>query len=106
MNPKIKVVAIFCLAGFISASIFSSYSAWVHSLYEENSTRHTQSSNPQSPGYDPVGADRAWYAQNVSLTKYADRQWPLLCLGFPVAMTLALLVAMGTGWSSHHKASE
>ena len=98
MNPKLKVVAIFCLAGFISASIFSSYSSGVHSLYEENSARHRRGSNPNSPGYDPAGAYRAWYTQNVSLTKYADRQWTVLCLGFPVAMSLALVIALGAGW--------
>jgi hypothetical protein len=94
MSTTIKVVATFCLAGLLSAWTFCSYSAWVDSLYKANSERQRQ----MSPGHDPVAADRAWYAENISLTKYADRQWLILCLGFPVAMSLAMLIAILIGW--------
>jgi len=42
-----------------------------------------------------------WYRANTSLTKYADRQLVILCLGFPTAITLASLMAWGIGWLRH-----
>jgi hypothetical protein len=98
MNTTSKVVVTFCLAGLLSACAFSSYSAWVSSRYEANYDRQRQGSNPLSHSYDQVAADRAWYKENIALTKYADRQWWILCLGFPVAMSMAMLIATLLGW--------
>ncbi len=52
----------------------------------------------RSPNYDPAKAYERWYAENVRLTKYYDRKWPIFCFSFPVAMSLALLIATGAGW--------
>ena len=93
MNALAKVVLTFLLAGFVSSWAYHSYSNWVESLYSANSTRHLQMES-----YNPSGAFQMWYAQNVRLTKYADRQWFILCLGFPLALTLATFVSMGAGW--------
>jgi hypothetical protein len=93
MNALAKVVLTFLLAGFVSSWAYHSYSNWVESLYSANSTRHLQMES-----YNPSGAFQMWYAQNVRLTKYADRQWFILCLGFPLGLTLATFVSMGAGW--------
>jgi len=93
MNALAKVVITFLLAGFASSWGYNSYSNWVESLYSANSTRHLQMES-----YNPTGAYQVWYAENTRLTKYADRQWFILCLGFPLALTLATFVSMGAGW--------
>ena len=98
MSETRKVVAVFCLAGLVSGWAFSSYSAWVGSLYGANSARHLQGMNSMAPGYDPGAAQKEWYAENLRLTAYADRQWPIFCLGFSAAMTVAMLIAFMAEW--------
>jgi hypothetical protein len=93
-----KLVATFCLAGFLSAWTYSSYHAWVASLYKANGERRMQMENRLSPGYDPGRAFPVWYAENIRLTPYADRQSWIVTLGFPAAMSLALLIAIMAGW--------
>lgn len=97
-GPAAKVLVIFGIAVFLSASIYSGYSAWVDSLYLANNERRAESDNFLLPGYNPAKADQIWAAENIRLSKYADRKWPLLCFSFPLAMTFALLISMGAGW--------
>lgn len=98
MKTPSKVVLIFVIAGLISGWSFGSYSAWVQSLYAANSAQRSQYSDPLRGNYDPARGYQVWYAENVRLTKYADRQWTILCLGFPMALTLATFVCMAAGW--------
>ena len=88
----------FGLAAFLSATIYSGYSAWVDSLYLANSERRAESDDFRLPDYNPAKADQVWAAENIRLTKYADRKWPLFCFGFPLAMTFALLISRVAGW--------
>lgn len=104
MNSTRKAAILFAAAGLLSASIYVWYSVWVDDLYK---------TMPQNPVYsaDPSAlrgsfSDSAWYRSNVALTKYADRKWPILCLGFPIALTIALLLAKKIGWLQHVKGSQ
>jgi len=97
---------IFTLAGFASAYAGSAYSAWVKSLYAANSqlarvakcTQDCEATN-QDRHFDCTGtcessAYKAWYRENIALSEYADHQWWLWGLGFPVAMMAAILVSI------------
>jgi hypothetical protein len=104
LNSTRKGAILFAAAGLLSASIYVWYSVWVDDLYK---------TMPQNPVYsaDPSASrgsfsDSAWYRSNVALTKYADRKWPILCLGFPIALTIALLLAKSIGWLQHVKGSQ
>jgi hypothetical protein len=98
MGSSAKILATFGLAVFLSALMYSGYSAWVDSLYLANSQRRAESDGFRLPGYNPVGADQVWAAENIRLSKYANRKWLLFCFSFPFAMTIALLISMGAGW--------
>ena len=103
------VAIVFTLAGFVSAYAGSAYSAWVKSLYAANSQLARVSKCIQDceatihdrhfdcVGTCEVSAREAWYRENIALSKYADRQWWLWGLGFPVAMIAAIFVSMVSG---------
>lgn len=93
-----RIVAVFGLAGLLSAWAFVSYSAWVESLYRAVPSQYA---SPGGSGVDLAAAYNNWYRANTALTPFADRKWPILCLGFPIAMTLASIVAKKTGWLGH-----
>lgn len=97
VSPGTKVVAIFCLAGFLSAGTFISYSDWIHSQYEANEARYQRDS---VYGYaDTVrNAQSVWAAEKGRIAQYAGRGWLIFFLGFPVGITLALLISIGTRW--------
>ena len=100
------VAIVFTLAGFASAYAGSAYSAWVKSLYAANSQLARASKCIQDcegtihdrhfdcVGTCEVSSHEAWYRENIALSKYADRQWWLWGLGFPVAMIAAIFVSM------------
>jgi hypothetical protein len=99
MTPSTKVLAIFCLAGLFSSLTYTSYSAWVSSLPKADAESHQMGLDDlRSPNYDPAKVYERRYAENIRLTKYYDRKWPIFCFSFPVAMSLALLIAAGAGW--------
>jgi hypothetical protein len=103
------VAIVFTLAGFASTYSASAYSAWVKSLYAANNQLARVSKCTQdceATNHDghfacvvtcEVSAHEAWYRENIALTKYADRQWWLWGLGFPVAMIAAILVSVVSG---------
>ena len=83
-----KVVAIFGLAAFLSAWVFVSYSAWVDSLYTANYRA------------SPYGSEN--FSRNaLTLANYGNTKWPIFCLGFPLAMTLAFFAAKTAGLLPH-----
>lgn len=105
----VRIAVLFALAGFISAYICSAYSAWVKNLYAANNQQARVAKCVQvcdanrDPGVDctstcEVSAHKEWYEENVALTKYADRQWWIWGLTFPVSMVLAVFVSMSLGW--------
>ncbi len=99
MTPSTKVLTLFCLAGLLSSLTYTSYSAWVSSLPKADAESHQMGLDDlRSPNYDPTKTYERWYAENIRLTKYYDRKWPIFCFSFPVAMSLALLIAAGAGW--------
>ena len=98
MKTTTKVVLTFVIAGLISGWIFSSYSAWAQSLYSANTAQRWQYDDPLRGSYNPSMGYEIWYAENVRLTKYADRQWTILYFGFPLALTIATFVCMAAGW--------
>jgi hypothetical protein len=85
LNRPLRVATLFGLAGLASAWIFVSYARFVNRVYTAI----------------PHGSFEAFYPANVAASQYADRQWPILCLGFPVAITAACLVAKIAGWLDH-----
>jgi hypothetical protein len=87
----LRSVVLFGLAGYLSAAAFVSYSARVEKLY-------TALPSQYEPGVDPSAAHERWYRANTALTPYADRKWLILIVGFPLAMTLAALLANQAGW--------
>lgn len=110
------VVALFAIAGLAAAYAGSSYSAWVGQRYAENSqnarlwncVHDCQAVNP--PGVNcmttcEVSAHEAWYRGNLALTKYADRQWWIWSLRFPVAMSVAILLGLALDWLPNLKQS-
>ena len=105
----IRVAVLFTLAGFIAAYVCSAYSVWVKNLYTANNQQARVARCVQAceanrdPGVDcisacEVSAHEAWYGENIRLTKYADRQWWIWGLAFPVSMALAVFVSMSLGW--------
>jgi hypothetical protein len=74
------------------------YSAWVDSLRRAVPSQYA---SPGGSGVGSVAAYNDWYRANTALTPYADRKWPILCLGFPIALTLASVVARKAGWLGH-----
>jgi len=98
MSSSEKVLVIFVLAAFLSALIYSGYSAWVDSLDRANNEVRAENDNGLLPGYKPGKADQVWAAENIRLSKYADRARLLFYFSFPLAMTFALLISMGAGW--------
>jgi hypothetical protein len=78
-------MVLFGLAGLASAWTFVSYARFVTGVYN---------AIPQAPF-------EAFYPANVAASNYADRQWPILCLGFPLAITAACLIAKISGWLPH-----
>jgi hypothetical protein len=104
------VAIIFTLAGFASGYSGSAYSAWVKSLYAANNelarvskcTQDCEAMTIHDRHFDcvvtcEVSAHEAWYRENIALTRYADRQWWLWGLGFPVAMIAAIFVSVVSG---------
>jgi hypothetical protein len=98
MNSATRVTLVFCLAGLLSGVTYVAYSTWVDTLY---SAVPSQYAAPHRSPAEAVAAYENWYRAHTALTKYADRKWPILCLGFPVAMTLASLLALEAGWLPH-----
>jgi len=94
LHRVFKTVLLFGFAGLLSAYTFVSYSAWVSGLYRERPSQNV-------PGADPVAAYNNWYRANVALTPYANRQWEIFLFGFPLAMSLAMVLARMFGWLRH-----
>jgi hypothetical protein len=92
MSRKLRVVAVFSLAGLLSAWAFNAYAAWVDKLYSAVPSQMSDTGLVTSESFDK------WYRANTALGKYADRKWPILCLGFPFAMTLAMFVTSKADW--------
>ena len=88
---SLRSALLFGLAGYLSATAFVSYSARVERLYKAVPSQY-------EPGVDPSAAYDRWYRANTALTPYADKKWVILVVGFPFAMTLAVLLANQTGW--------
>jgi hypothetical protein len=95
-----RIVAVFSLAALLSAWSFVSYSGWVEALYTANRQKFAPAMFGN--GGNVIDANKDFYRANVALTKYADRKWPIFCLGFPLAMTLAILITSKAGWLEHH----
>ena len=68
-------VAVFSLSGYLSAQVHISYSSWVDALIKSNDT--------------------------AALHKYSAGNLIFFLFEFPVALTLAMLVAKSAGWLGH-----
>lgn len=84
-------MAVFALAGLLSACIYNAYAARVEKLYNALPSQYTDT------GITMESREK-WYQANNALAPYADRKWSILCLGFPIAMTLAVSVTSLAGW--------
>jgi hypothetical protein len=93
------IVLVFSLAGYVSAQVYTSYSSWldvqVKALHEK-----------YAPGmYGNVGnrseAFNLFYREQAAMDVYAIRKWTIFCLGFPIALTVAFLLARFAGWLGH-----
>jgi hypothetical protein len=102
------VAVLFALAGLLSAYVGSSYSAWVAKLFAENSQSvrlkacyqdcEAHKTRAECMGTCEEIAEEGWYQGNLALTTYADRQWWIWGLSFPVALTVAILLGLGLHW--------
>jgi hypothetical protein len=90
----LATVAVFCLAGFLSGYTFASYSAKVEKMYRALPRREVY------PG-DPVASDKSWHDANIAFGAYAGLKWQIFLLGFPVAMTAAMVLAKIGGHLRH-----
>lgn len=98
MSRRLRVVALFCFGGLVSAWSYTSYSAKVEKLYEKLPRQETYI---YQPGVSPSeGLDR-WYRDKAAVDVKADRKWAILLWGFPLAVTLASLAAKMLGWLEH-----
>ncbi len=91
----VGIVALFCAAGFSSAYEFTTYSASVAELYRNLPSQLPPSQGPCTRPFD--GLSQLVSGKRAAATPRADRQWAILCLGFPLAMTLALVIVAMTG---------
>lgn len=89
----VGVPVLFALAAFLVGYECSDYAARASALFARAS---------RDPGvYCAFGCDGAyetWYRHNLEATSYADRARWLMVVSFPVAMTLATILAMCLGW--------
>jgi hypothetical protein len=92
LSRKLQIVAVFCLAGLLSAWAFNAYAAWVDTLYSAVPRQMSDDGLVTSESFDK------WYRANTALGPYADRKWTILCLGFPIAMSVAMFVTSKAGW--------
>jgi hypothetical protein len=83
---------VFSLAGLLSAWAYNAYSASVEKLYTALPRQSSDTGLVTSESFDK------WYRASTALAPYADRKWPILCLGFPLAMTLAMFLTSKAGW--------
>ena len=98
MNPSTRVLAVFSLAAFLSALTYSCYAAGVDSLYRANNERRAESDNSSWSGYNPTQTEQIWETENLRIVREVDHTFPVLCLSFPLAISFALLIAIGAGW--------
>lgn len=91
LSRKLQVVVVFALAGLLSACIYNAYAARVEKLYNALPSQYTDTGITAS-------SHEKWYQANNALVPYADRKWSILCLGFPIAMTLAMSATSLAGW--------
>jgi hypothetical protein len=91
LSRKFQVVVVFALAGLLSAWAYNAYAAWFEKLYDAVPSQYTDN------GVSPESHDK-WERANTALAPYAGRKWIILCLGFPIAMTLAMSVTSLAGW--------
>jgi hypothetical protein len=98
MNSSTRVLAVFSLAAFLSALTYSCYAAGVDSLYRANNERRAESDNPSWSGYNPARTEEIWQTENMRIAREVDHTFPVFCLSFPLAISIALLIAAGAGW--------
>jgi len=82
MLKTLRSALLFGLAGYLSR---------VEKLYKALPSQY-------APGVDPSAAHERWYRANTALTPYTDGKWLILIVGFPLAITLAALLANQAGW--------
>jgi hypothetical protein len=92
LSRKLQVVMVFSLAGLLSAWAYNAYSASVEKRYSALPRQSSDTGLVTSESFDK------WYRANTALAPYADRKWTILCWGFPIAMTLALVLTSMAGW--------
>ena len=85
------VPILFALMAFLAGYGGSAYSVWVSGLFAHRGEGIYCLQNCR-------GAYEAWYRSNLEASKYASITPRILIFGFPVAMTLATILAMSLGW--------
>lgn len=90
-NVPAGIPIVFALAAFLSAYSGSAYSARVSDLYAH------RGEGIYCVG-DCVGAYQSWYRHNQEAASATDHVHLFSVFGFPVAMTLATVLAMSLGW--------
>jgi hypothetical protein len=94
LSRKIAIVAVFSFAGFLSACAFVSYARKVDAIYKALPNQVVTFGNPSK-------AYQEWYQANTAATPFADWQWVIFALGFPVAISVALIATKMAGWLRH-----
>lgn len=94
LSRKIAIAAVFSLAGFLSACAFVSAARKADAIYKALPNQVVTSGNPSR-------AFEEWYRANTAATPFADRQWVIFALGFPLAIFVALITTKMLGWLPH-----
>ncbi len=58
-------------------------------------------SQHHDPGVDSETAYHSWYRANVALAQYSTNQWVIFCVGFPIAITVGMILTRMAGWLEH-----
>jgi hypothetical protein len=93
------IVAVFSLAGYVSAQVYTSYSSWldvqVKALHEKYAPGMYGNAGKRSEAFN------LFYREHAAMDVYAIRKWTIFCLGFPIALTVAFFLARFAGWLGH-----
>ena len=90
----------------MSAQIYTSYSSWldvqVKALHDKDAPGMYGGASVRSE----AEALNGFYREQAAMDVYAVRKWQILCLGFPVALTVAFFLARFAGWLEHINLSQ
>ena len=95
------IVAVFSLAGYLSAQVYISYSSWLDGKVKALHEKYAPGMYGGTDTHSESEAFKSFYSAQSAMDKYAVRKWEILSFEFPIALTLAFLLARLAGWLGH-----